>query len=185
MSQETPLVPEAQVGSQPPARAEAMQIQPPLYAPYQGLGGWLVLVQIGFYLTIIIMVVSFIRDFLPVFKPEVWNQLTSPESPNYIPMYKTLVFTELGINIVDFLYVFVVLYFFYAKKRLLPLLMIIYYLTGPAVLLIDEVLVKFVPVIDVLNEGLKSSDLIRSFIPCLIWIPYFLVSKRVKSTFVR
>ncbi|WP_084410858.1 DUF2569 family protein [Paenibacillus glacialis] len=63
---------------------------------YSGLGGWLALVQIGLYYSLI----QLFRDTMPVFAPETWNVLTSKESELYHPLWGPLLTFELVYNIV-------------------------------------------------------------------------------------
>ncbi|WP_214629033.1 DUF2569 domain-containing protein [Paenibacillus agaridevorans] len=74
---------------------------------------------------------------------------------------------------------------FYQKKAIVPRLMIIFYGISFLIGAIDTLLVYQIPAAKELDSGDSVMDIVRSFITCLIWIPYFLKSERVKNTFIR
>jgi hypothetical protein len=75
----------------------------------------------------------------------------------------------------------------FLKKRMLPWLMICFYSMMLLATLVDWVLFSQYPE---LREpyaddlGQARIDLVRAIVAAAIWIPYFLVSKRVKATFI-
>ncbi|WP_249901917.1 DUF2569 family protein [Paenibacillus sp. PK3_47] len=66
----------------------------------RGLGGWLILTQIGLYFTFISMAVLTLNSIIPSFQTDVWEALTSPSSPVYDPMWGPLLIFEAVSNIV-------------------------------------------------------------------------------------
>ena len=76
------------------------------------------------------------------------------------------------------------MYLFYSKNRLFPKLYIALAAFYPVFLLADAWAVNFVmpdvPIFD--EETIKQVS--RSVIGAVIWIPYMLMSERVKHTFV-
>ena len=151
-----------------------------------GLGGWLILVQIGLYLTIALTLVQLFLYLIPSYNPETWNVLTSRDSDLYHFLWGPVIIFETVYSILLLVFLGYILYNFYGRKWILPRLMIIFYAGSLFFGIIDYILLQQIPMAKDLNEESSSiRELVKSAITCLIWIPYFLRSVRVKNTFVR
>lgn len=167
---------------------QSREKEPPLLLlGASGLGGWLVLVQIGIYLTILLNILSLNNDILPAFSSDIWETLTSKDSIVYDPMWAPLLIFELVVNTLFVLLGIFCLYIMYRKKSIFPKLMIILYSASLAVAILDYILLNQISIID--EYDISGQDdvtvIIRSAITCAIWIPYFRKSERVQNTFIR
>lgn len=149
-----------------------------------GLGGWMILVQIGLYVSIFRIIVLIFNYVIPSFKPEIWEALTSPESSAYDSMWKPSLIFESVANIVFVLFSIFLLVLLYLKKSTFPRWAIFYYATNLLVLIVDYVLMANIEVLQTMDEGNSMQDIGRLVVSCAIWIPYFLRSKRVHNTFI-
>jgi len=111
--------------------------------------------------------------------------LTSRESEFYHELWGPLIIFEVIYNTLLIGFCIYVLFTFYSKKRMLPKLMIIFYAGSLLIGVIDYILMQMIPLAKELEDGSSVRDLFQSTLICLIWIPYFLKSVRVKNTFVR
>ncbi len=149
------------------------------------IGGWLVLIAIKLVLSPLFLFVQLYRESSNFLNKSIWQLLTSSSSSTHEVASAYIVIFELMYNVVFFVFSILVTILFFKKRTILPRLIIIYY-----------ALVFLVPLIDSLAlylfTDLKSStaeinqetaSAVRDFIYCCIWIPYFLISKRVKNTF--
>ncbi|TCZ79352.1 DUF2569 domain-containing protein [Paenibacillus albiflavus] len=150
-----------------------------------GLGGWLILVQIGLYLTIILLVLQLFQNSLPVFTTDTWEVLTSIKSQYYHPLWGPVLIFESIYNVLFLFFSIYILINFYGKKSILPRLMIIFYSVSLAIGVIDYLLVLQIPLARELEDGSSLRGIVRSVITCAIWIPYFIKSERVHNTFTR
>lgn len=152
---------------------------------YSGLGGWLVLVQIGLYFGLINLLVQLFQYSLPAVAPETWNMITSKDSEFYHPLWRPLLTFELTYNILFLLFIAYILINFYRKKSIVPRLMIISYIVTVVVGIIDTAILNQIPMAAELEDGSSYREIFKSLVTCAIWIPYFLKSERVKNTFIR
>ncbi|OMF37757.1 hypothetical protein BK133_04260 [Paenibacillus sp. FSL H8-0548] len=150
-----------------------------------GLGGWLVLVHIGLYGSIVGLFVLLFQYSLPAIYPETWEFLTSKSSEVYHALWGPAIIFELVYNILLILFSVYSLIQFYRKKAIFPRLMIIFYSVSFIVGVIDSVLLYQIPLAREMEDSTIISDAVRPFLTCAIWIPYFLKSVRVKNTFVK
>lgn len=157
----------------------------PNYLGLSGLGGWLIPVQIGLYLTIVVTGVNLILYSIPSLSSETWTLFTSKESEYYHSLLGPLIVYEFTCQVVSIIFIIYILVNFYSKKRIVPTLMIIFYAGSLVLGWVDYILIQNIPLIKEMDDGSSARDLFRSILTCLIWIPYFLKSRRVKNTFVR
>lgn len=157
------------------SQAEGVQDGP------KGLGGWLILPMIGLVLSPVRMAIQFFTDLMPAFKSDVWHRINDTSLPGHQPMLPTLIVVETAVNAVMFAFTLALIWYFFRKSRLAPRLYIAWLVLLVVIQVVDTAMVSSVgmPI-----DKESARDLIRSVITAGIWIPYFLVSKRVKNTFV-
>lgn len=148
-----------------------------------GLRGWLILVGIGVVISPLRIGAMMLMTYPPIFQTDTWALLTTPGSEHYNALWAPIIIAEIAINGLQFLACLYMIYLFFAKKAAFPKWYIGLSLFVTAFIVIDAFAVKMVlpesPMFDL--ETLR--ELVRSVIGCAIWIPYMLVSKRVKATF--
>ncbi len=150
----------------------------------RGIGGWLILPIIGLIITSVYGIFTFIRDLLPVFKEGLWPALTTPGSAAYHPLWAPALIFELVMGVALIALPIVLLMIMKNKSRRLPKLMVAWYVGVLLAQIIDVVLLSQIPAVANQPDGGDFKDLARAAVVCAIWVPYFLISKRVKNTFV-
>ena len=152
-----------------------------------GLGGWLILVQVGLIISVIGGFVSIFTKILPSYEPEVWELLTTSGTDWYHPLWAPLIVFETLFAAASLALVLFLLVCFYLKKSIVPRLFIILYAGNLVVSVIDSILMSVIhSATGIMDESTSLfADVIRNAITCAIWIPYFLKSERVENTFIR
>ncbi|PYE47821.1 DUF2569 domain-containing protein [Paenibacillus barcinonensis] len=150
-----------------------------------GLGGWLILIQIGLLFTLIMLLAQISQSILPILNTETWEMLTAKDSGYYHPLWGPIIIFEAVFNLLFLLFTVYVIVAFYQRKAILPRLMIIFYSVSLIVGTVDYLLLYQIPMARELEDGGSIRDIVRSGIACAIWIPYFIKSERVQNTFVR
>jgi transglutaminase-like putative cysteine protease len=148
-----------------------------------GLGGWLILVAIGVIINPI-YILSFLAQNSAGYAPETWHNLTDPSRAAYNSWWAPLLIFELLANLTSTVFSVLLLIMFFQRRRTFPRLYVIYLTYTAITAIIDHFAIQLIPAATAQN-GQYDSTLTRTFIACLIWIPYMLLSKRVKATFVR
>ena len=150
----------------------------------RGIGGWLLLPLLGLIFSPIRVGFQTVRDLLPVLKPETWNALTTPGSAAYHPMWAPVIIFEVVANCLLIVLTLMLLWLFLRKSSRVPMLMVIWLLAIVGVQIVDLLLAAQIPDVASQPDNQSMVDLARSVVGALIWVPYFLRSKRVKNTFV-
>jgi len=152
---------------------------------YDKIGGWLFLVAIGMVLTPIRLSTFILKDVLPAFNKETWTIITTPGSEVYHPLFGPLMIGELITNVLFLIFSIVVAVLFFQRKKIVPKLTIILYITYFVFLVVDYFVTDLVPFVAAQDDSDTERQIIQTFFTCAIWVPYFIVSKRVKGTFVK
>jgi hypothetical protein len=168
--------------------AEELQFAPRADGPV-GLGGWLVLPIIGLFLTTALVGFSAFSQVLPVFFSSTWSNLTTPGSAAFHPSWATFLVASAISHFVVLFGAAAALVLMFRKSRFLPLTIMLFYVAVVIYAYIDYwavfgFLTEAAPgaAAEAKPESIKTLG--RSIVACLIWIPYFATSKRVKNTFV-
>lgn len=175
-----PFQENGQMPPQEPGKQKSYSLKPPV----EGLGGWLVLVQISIYFSLITITALLITNVLPIYEPEVWDVLTDPSSPYYDAMLVPLILFETVMNVVFVIGLIIALVLMYSKKRAFPKLMIGYIIASLLFGIIDFAVASQIELLAEIEDGQSATQIVRSMIYACIWIPYFIRSERVRNTFV-
>jgi H+/Cl- antiporter ClcA len=103
----------------------------------------------------------------------------------YHPLWGPLIIFEVAANLVQFIFTLWVAWIFFKKSNQTPKFYIIWLVLLALVQIADALLVKQIPMAAAQSADPEIiRDIARSIIGAVVWIPYFLVSKRVKNTFI-
>ena len=150
---------------------------------YHKIGGWLILCAIGLILYPVQSTVFLITELIPALSPENWSALTSPTSTYYHPFFAPLVIAELVGNLCFSIFSICLIIFFFKQRKNTPKLIILF-LAGNLIFVgFDYIAMTFI-ILRPSSINLEATiNFIRTTVAGMVWIPYFLFSKRVKSTF--
>lgn len=149
----------------------------------RGLKGWLLVVGIGLCITPVRLLKT-IGENTSAFNEDTWSALTIHGSAGYHPLWAPLLIGETIVNVLLLGGSVLALWLFFRKRRIFPRVAIAWLLAGAIVSVLDLVLVQAIP--DAAAEVTASDirEVMKTGVGAMIWIPYFLRSKRVRATFV-
>ena len=150
----------------------------------KGLSGWLILVGIGVVIAPIRLLVTYIPIYTPIFEDGTWEAVTSVDSESYNPLWGPLLIGEIAYNSIMVAASLYLIYLFFSKHYLFPKLYIAIVAVSLVFIPLDAWLVTKALPTEPMFDPETTKELIRVLIGGLIWVPYMLVSKRVKVTFV-
>ena len=153
--------------------------------PSLKIGGFLVVVAIGLIISFLKNLEIFAWTLVP-FRGGVWQKLTTPGSSAYSPYWKGALLFQLISASAILLMTLIGLALFFRKHRFFPTVIVGAIPVIFLLMLVGYYLDGLVPAIATSEDyGKEKHDLILRFIALHVWIPYFVVSDRVKRTFVR
>jgi hypothetical protein len=150
----------------------------------RGIGGWLILPLLGLIITPFLVGFQLVGNIQIVFQPAIWKALTTPGSDIFHPLWAPLIIFEIAANAVMVAFGLIILWLFVKKSRRVPMLMIIWMVALAVVQVADLALARQIPAVAAEPDPQSMRDLFRSVLAAVIWVPYFLSSRRVKNTFV-
>ncbi|WBL25017.1 DUF3857 domain-containing protein [Zunongwangia sp. HGR-M22] len=145
---------------------------------HRPIGGWLILIAIGLCLS-------------PLFtlSPMINNEYFTSD---YLLLWSTgnkalvgLVFFEIMFNAISLAFNIFILIIFFKRRTIAPKLIIAFYVFNFVGVSLDTLVASFIPSVYATAPGPDLyKEVFKSLIACIIWIPYFIYSERVKDTFV-
>jgi hypothetical protein len=148
--------------------------------------GFLILVAIFLIFNLLRNLAIFYGSIAPIIRSPLWERYTNPASPRYHPQWKLVIICDAISATITLFLTIVIAALFFRKKKVFPVLMAA---SIPIFFLLDlggHFLGGLIPGIAESAVYAKAGTaLITKFIGMHIWIPYFLLSKRVAKTFVR
>ena len=151
----------------------------------EGIGGWLLLVAVGIIFSPLRIIFQLFPLYSDIFTDGYWEILTTPGTDAYHVMWAPILLVEMGTNLVlIFVWLFII-FLFFSKKRAFPKWYIGIVLFTLLFLVFDAFAIKLVLPNEPTFDSETVKEISRTLISCVIWIPYMLISKRVKATFVK
>lgn len=149
----------------------------------KGLGGWLILVGIGLALSPV-LTIWVLSTSVPIFLNGSWTALTTPGSEAYNPLWGPILIFEIVGNIGFLAAGLWLLVLFFRRSQRFPELFIWLAFLSLAFIIIDAWFGSLVIPDEPMIDADTRRSLAASIRDIVIWVPYMLVSKRVKNTFV-
>jgi hypothetical protein len=148
------------------------------------IGGWLIFFTIGLVLYPVQTAVSLFTELIPAVSPQNWSALTSPASPGHHSLWAPLVIVELVGNVLFLIFSIWLIIFFFSRRKYVPKLTILFLITNLIFVGVDYYLTHYI----IIRASSLNVDaiinLVRSVVACIIWVPYFVCSRRVRRTFI-
>lgn len=147
---------------------------------YSQIGGWLVLPAIGLCISPITLIVDLVKG--DYFKLDFYALIIDSTSAAYNPALGLFVLVEFFINAAELAFIGVLILYFFQRRTSTPLLMAFLYIFTFVFVTGDALIATYwFNVGDITPK--EVSTMFRQLIAAAIWVPYFLVSERVKGTF--
>ena len=159
---------------------------PPRGAPEgapRGLRGWLILPGISIALTPFVMAKDF-WNLMPSYASDVWSRLTVAGGAHYSAWWAPLLLLELGVNIALLVFSVLLPLLYFRRRTSLPRAYIAFFSASIVARILDQCVPALLPGVGGSGDARESAALIRDAMATVIWVWYFLVSRRVKATFV-
>ncbi|ABG60750.1 DUF2569 domain-containing protein [Cytophaga hutchinsonii] len=150
---------------------------------YNKIGGWMIIPVIGLFITPLRLTVSLFKDLIPAVTGPDIALYEDPASELYTPALRYLLYGEIFVNVGFSIFAIVILVHLFKFKSITPLLYITFVVSNLVFVVADSLIV--------LQLGLGTTgdffdkELFQAIVSCSIWIPFFLLSERVKGTFVK
>jgi len=142
-----------------------------------GIGGWLILPAIGMIFSPILIALGVFALLLIARKVESSEVIGAAGHASSLRMLA-------GIHGLYLLYILYTAVAFFSTKRSAPALTIGAYLISAVLAVVALLMTRSIPQSPAAPPGKEWLDLAKPVAIALVWVPYFLVSRRVKNTFV-
>nr|WP_299338580.1 DUF3857 domain-containing protein [Allomuricauda sp.] len=146
------------------------------------IGGWLVLPAIGLVLSPFVMLFQIVN--LGYFDAGIWSVF---EDSGYegAPLMTLFLFVEFVFNLCLFMYVILLIILFFKRRSSFPNLVIAFYALNFLFPLFDLIGYSLIFPDELQDSNMDTyKEMGKGIVSAAIWIPYFLISDRVKNTFV-
>lgn len=170
-------------------RTSTSDLSPEEAAKLKGIGGWLILVIIGLFVTLGYQLYTVYTD-AQLFANGTVAFLSDPSSKIYIPAYGGFLKFELIMSIILSVAAIYLVYLFFKKDSKFPKYYVMFLIAAAVYVLLDYGMLSLMTVPieakkvieDAMSE--QGTAIGRAFIGALIWGSYMMKSKRVKATFI-
>ena len=149
----------------------------------QGIGGWLILPVIGLFVFPVRAAMSFATDYWPIFQDGIWGNLTTPGSEVYHPLWAPVIVGEVSFNGAFLLFDLALLYLLFTRSHRFPKAFIAFTLANLAFVVGDAAIAWQIPAVAARGLEGVAGEIARTVVVAVVWVPYMLVSKRVRNTF--
>ncbi|HCT29751.1 MAG TPA: hypothetical protein DIW31_03225 [Bacteroidales bacterium] len=146
------------------------------------IGGWLVLIAIGLFITPITLLFDFVKNGF--FNQTSWEFISTPTSAGYDVVWSFAFVYELLMNCLMMVYIIFILVLFIKRRTTFPIHFIIFRLIHFVLIIGDVILVSKITNSNFIADNSSVSPVVSSIVASCIWIPYMIYSERVKDTFV-
>jgi hypothetical protein len=148
---------------------------------FNEIGGWLMLLCFGLFLTPVISVVSIVRN--EYFNYHNWRIFMEPAYADYNPLLGLFVLVEYLLQLTFLGFSIVILLLFIRRRSSIPRLLSLMYIFNIVLILSNMMAGRYFDLYSDGDNSDSSYEIVRGFFAACIWIPYLFFSDRSKGTF--
>ena len=157
---------------------------------HRGLGGWLILVIIGLFATVLWQVYG-VYESITLFTDGAVEVLSNPASGAYIPGYAGALKFEFIAEILFLAFAVYLIFLFFKKSKKFPKYYVPFLITSVVYIVLDYIILSSLTIPSsemkqIIDEILSEQgiEIGRTALAAIVWGLYMTKSKRVKTTFV-
>lgn len=148
----------------------------------KGLGGWLILVGFGLCKTLIISLPQFFKTYAELIFSGDWIKLSQESVAPWFPFF--ILFEFLG-SVASIVFALIATIYFFRKSKKFKKWYVVFLGFNACFMLLDLIIVYQIAGAQDLIDHEIFTVVGGALVGALIWIPYVMVSERVRNTFVR
>lgn len=145
----------------------------------QGVGGWLLLPAIGLCLFPFYALYSLAVDDWPIFQLGIWGSLTTPGAQAYHPLWAPTLIGGIAANVIFIAFDLALVFLLFRKSPRFPKAFVLFALLNLAFVSGIALAVWHIAG----SAAAVVTEVARAAVLVAVWVPYMLVSKRVRNTF--
>lgn len=150
----------------------------------QGISGWLLLPALAIVLQPL-RILKDVAELVPSYAADTWMHLTTVGQTAYHPLWAPTLLFELAANLALLVFSVLLLILFFQRRRSVPLVFLAFQGGALFVGVLDQMVAGLIPAVQHEASGSGWAQVARQALALAIWGSYFLVSRRVKATFVK
>lgn len=150
----------------------------------KGLRGWLIVVGLGVVISPVRLLATNVPIFKPLFEEGTWAAMTTEGSEGYTPYLGPVLIGEIVFHSAIFIASLCLVYLFFTKRYLFPKFYMYVVAASLMFIPLDAWVVKKIFPGEAMFDLETTKQFMGTLIGGAIWIPYMLLSMRVKATFV-
>jgi hypothetical protein len=160
------------------------EISLPFDPKLKGLSGWLILLGFGLIVGVLVHIGFLIKNG-HAYSVQNWRAYTDPANAAYDTLIAPLLLYELFVQLTLIFFGILLVVLFFQKRRVFPILVIIYLSFQFIAVTLDQGLAQTHKVKGVITNthATPIPSVGQTFLPMIIWSLYLTRSKRVKLTF--
>lgn len=150
----------------------------------QGISGWLLLPALGVVFQPLIILKD-VAELVPTYAADTWMRLTTVGQTAYHALWAPALLFELAANLGLLVFSVLLMILFFQRRSSVPRVYLAF--MGGALIIgaMDQIVVGLIPAVEHAKSGTEWAKVMRQALDLAIWGSYFMISRRVKSTFVK
>lgn len=150
----------------------------------QGIAGWLLLPALGIVFQPL-KILKDVAELVPAYAADTWMHLTTVGQTAYHALWAPVLLFELAANLALLVFSVLLLILFFQRRSNVPRLFLAFQGGALIIVVLDLFFARLIPAVEHSSSSSGWASVIRQVLAMAIWGSYFMISRRVKATFVK
>lgn len=150
----------------------------------QGIAGWLLLPALAIVLQPL-KILKDVAELVPTYAADTWMHLTTVGQTAYHALWAPILLFELAANLGLLVFSVLLMILFFQRRSSVPRVFLAFQGGALIISVLDLMAAGLIPAAEHAASGSEWAKVIRQALALAIWGSYFMISQRVKATFVK